>query len=261
MIYCQYAKLFGMGISLILCGCVHPCETDGVSCEMYDTVAESFLMMAREDVSDGKSAWNQGSGVAVVGEDGRHFIYTAKHVLFDKENGGALPTRLYATRMTGESVEIDFSDVEVPESNHDAVRIVIPQPICPELHLANHPPRYGERLYFFGDAGGAGVMCAEAGTVVAIGPLEFEHTADIIRGMSGGPIVDADCRLVGLCQKGRKLTARQNGVELPNDSRYLKTRRFGAVLHGVKWRRRAIFALQHPDVVSIADLTSFSIPR
>ena len=149
----------------------------------------------------------------------------------------SLPTRLYATRMTGESVEIDFSDVEVPELNHDTVRIVIPKPICPELRLADHPPRYGERLYFFGDAGGAGVMCAEAGTVIAIGLLEFEHTADIVRGMSGGPVVDADYRLVGLCQKGRKLTALKNGVELPSDSRYLKTRRFGAVLHNIKWRR------------------------
>ena len=223
--------------ALTSCGCIHPYETEIVSRGMYGTMAESFLMLAREDVVDGKSMWSQGSGAAVVGEDGRHFIYTARHVLFDKENGGALPTRLYATRMTGESVEIDFSDVEVPESNHDAVRIAIPKPICPELRLADRLLRYDERLYFFGDAGGAGVMCADAGTVIAIGPLEFEHTADIIRGMSGGPVVDADCRLVGLCQKGRKLTARQNGVELPNDSRYLKTRRFGAVLHNIKWRR------------------------
>ena len=222
--------------SIAFYGCLHPYEKRDVSREMYETVGQSFLMLAREDVVDGESVWRQGSGVAVVGEDGRHFIYTAKHVLFDKENAGALPTRLYATPMTGESVEIDFSDVEVPELNHDAVRIVIPKPICPELRLANHPPRYGERLYFFGDAGGAGVMCAEAGTVVAIGPLEFEHTADIARGMSGGPIVDADCRLVGLCQKGRKMTARKNGVELPNDSRHLKTRRFGAMLHGITWR-------------------------
>ena len=220
-----------------LSGCIHIADTTSVPRTAYETVALSFLMLAREDVADGKSMWSQGSGVAVVGEDGRHFIYTARHVLLDKERGGALPTRLYATRMTGESVEIDLSNIEVPELNHDAVRIVIPKPICTELHLADHPPRYGERLYFFGDAGGAGVMCAEAGTVVAIGPLEFEHTADIVRGMSGGPVVDADCRLVGLCQKGRKLTARKNGVELPSDSRYLKTRRFGAILHGIKWRR------------------------
>ena len=81
-------------------------------------------------------------------------------------------------------------------------------------------------------------MCAEAGTVIAIGPLEFEHTADIVRGMSGGPVVDADCRLVGLCQKGRKLAARQNGVELPSDSRFLRTRRFATMLHNINWSRQ-----------------------
>ena len=80
-------------------------------------------------------------------------------------------------------------------------------------------------------------MCAEAGKVIAIGPLEFEHTADIARGMSGGPVVDTDCRLVGLCEKGRKTTARQNGVELPIDSRYLRNRRFATILHNIKWRR------------------------
>ena len=223
--------------SIALYGCLHPCEKVGVPQEMYETVAQSFLMLVREDVKDGKSVWSQGSGVAVVGEDGRHFIYSARHVLFDKENGGALPTRLYATLMTGASVEVELSNIEVPELNHDAVRIVIPKPICPELHLADHSPRYCERLYFFGDAGGAGVVCAEVGMVVAIGPLEFEHTADIVRGMSGGPVVDADCRLVGLCEKGRKTTARKNGVELPADSRFLKTRRFATTLHNIKWSR------------------------
>ena len=224
-------------LAMSIFGCLHIADATAVPCAAYETVAQSFLMLAREDVADGKSAWSQGSGVAVVGEDGRHFIYTARHVLFDKERDGALPTRLYATLMTGESVEIEQSNIEVPELNHDAVRIVIPKPICPELRLADHPPRYGETLFFFGDAGGAGVMCAEAGTVIAIGPLEFEHTADIVRGMSGGPVVDADCRLVGLCQKGRKLAARKNGVELPSDSRFLRTRRFATMLHNINWSR------------------------
>ena len=221
-----------------LSGCINIADTTPIPLATYDTVAQSFLMLAREDVKDGKSVWSQGSGVAIEGEDGRHFIYTARHVLFDKENGGALPMRLYATLMTGESVEIDFSNIEVPELNHDAVRIVIPKPICPELRLAGHPPRYGDRLYFFGDAGGAGVMCAAVGEVVAIGPLEFEHTGDIMRGMSGGPVVDADCRLVGLCQKGRKEPPGKKGVEMPDDSRFLKTRRFAVGLHNVTWREK-----------------------
>ena len=223
--------------SIALYGCLHPCEKVGVPQEMYDTVARSFLMLAREDVRDGNSVWSHGSGVAVAGEDGRHFIYTARHVLFDKENGGALPTRLYATLMTGESVEIELSNIETPELNHDAVRIVIPKPICPELRLADHSPQYGDRLFFFGDANGAGVMCAEAGAVIALGPLEFEHTGDIMRGMSGGPVVDADCHLVGLCAKGRKMTAHKNGVELPSYSRFLKTRRFATTLHNIKWHK------------------------
>ena len=227
--------LLCMFLVFTVSGCLHIAEPITVPCAVYETVAGSFLMLAREDVKDGESAWKQGSGVAVVGEDGRHFIYTAKHVLFDKEDGGSLPTRFYATPLSGESVEIDLEDIETPTLNHDAARIAISEPICPELRLADRLPRYGDRLYFFGDAGGAGVMCASMGEVIAIGPLEFEHTGDIMRGMSGGPVVDEDCRLVGLCQKGRKEPPSKKGVELSSDSRYLKTRRFAASLHNIKW--------------------------
>ena len=52
--------------AIALCGCLHTCKTEGVSRAMYDTVALSFLMLAREAVANGKSAWNQGSGVARI---------------------------------------------------------------------------------------------------------------------------------------------------------------------------------------------------
>ena len=78
-------------------------------------------------------------------------------------------------------------------------------------------------------------MCAEAGSVIALGPLEFEHTADSIGGMSGGPVVDLGGDVVGLCQKGRKTTARKNGIAVESDSRYLRLRNFAALLHGIAW--------------------------
>lgn len=218
-------------------GCVHLAPAPSVPVALYDKVAESFVMVVRADEAEnGEMTWSQASGCAVE-EDGRHYLYTARHVVFDKKNNDALPKKLYATTLQGENHAIDLSKLEVPDDNHDAVRIELPQPICRELHLARRSPKYGDRIFVFGDAGGAGVMCAEAGTVIAIGPMEFEHTADIARGMSGGPVVNSDCRLVGLCQKGRKLTARKNGVELPSDSRFLKTRRFATTLHNINWSR------------------------
>ena len=143
-------------------------------------------MVAREDVAEkGKTTWSQASGCAVE-EEGRHYLYTARHVVFDKTDYDALPNKLYATTLNGESHPIDLSNLEVPEGNHDAVRIELKKPICHELHLAKQKPRYGETLFVFGDARGAGVMCADAGKVMAIGPLEFEHDVDTIKGMSGG---------------------------------------------------------------------------
>lgn len=80
-------------------------------------------------------------------------------------------------------------------------------------------------------------MCARTGTVIALGPLEFEHDVDTIKGMSGGPVVDRYGNLVGLCEKGRTTTAQNAGVEIKSDSRYLQLRNFATSLHNIKWRK------------------------
>ena len=221
---------------LFISGCTHFSSSPAIPTELYGKVAEAFVMVAREDVAkNGEATWSQASGFSVE-EDGRHYIYTARHVVIDKKKGDALPRKLYATTLKGESHAIDLSRLEVPQGGHDAVRVELPVPICRELRLAKRPPRYGERIFAFGDAGGAGVMCAETGVVLALGPLEFEHTADSIGGMSGGPVVDLGGDVVGLCQKGRKTTARKNGIALESDSRYLRLRNFAALLHGIGWK-------------------------
>lgn len=220
----------------VLSGCTHFAPVPAVPVALYEKVAESFVMVVREDEADGKTTWSQASGCAVE-EEGRHYLYTARHVVFDKTNNDALPKKLYVTTLNGENHTIDLSKIEVPDGNHDAGRIELKKPICRELHLANRKPRYGETLFVFGDARGAGVMCADAGKVMAIGPLEFEHDVDTIKGMSGGPVVDRAGNIVGLCEKGRTTTAQKGGVEIKSDSRYLRLRNFATVLYNINWRK------------------------
>ena len=222
----------------LLSGCVHITSEPGVPVALYEKVAEAFVIVVREDETENcETTWSQASGVAVA-EDGRHYLYTARHVVFDKKNNDALPKKLYATTLQGENHAIDLSKLEVPDDNHDAVRIELQKPVCRELRLANRKPRYGETLFVFGDARGAGVMCADAGKVMAIGPLEFEHDVDTIKGMSGGPVVDRYGNLVGLCEKGRTTTAQKAGVEVKSDSRYLRLRNFATLLHNINWLTR-----------------------
>lgn len=222
----------------ILSGCAHVVSTPSVPVALYEKVAEAFVMVTREDEAEnGEMTWSQASGCAVE-EDGRHYLYTARHVVFDKKNNDALPKKLYATTLQGENHAIDLSKLEVPDDNHDAVRIELTRPICRELRLADRKPRYGETLFVFGDARGAGVMCADAGKVMAIGPLEFEHDVDTIKGMSGGPVVNRYGNLVGLCEKGRTTTAQKAGVEIKSDSRYLRLRNFATLLHNINWLTR-----------------------
>lgn len=225
-------------LALFLSGCIHCAPALAVPVALYDRVAESFVMVAREDEAEnGEMTWSQASGCAVE-ENGRHYLYTARHVVFDKKNNDASPKKLYATTLQGENHAIDLSKLEVPDDNHDAVRIELTRPICRELRLADRKPRYGETLFVFGDARGAGVMCADAGKVMAIGPLEFEHDVDTIKGMSGGPVVDRYGNLVGLCEKGRTTTAQKAGVEIKSDSRYLRLRNFATLLHNINWLTR-----------------------
>ena len=166
----------------LLSGCAHFASApEGVPVAMYERAGESFLMITREDGENGETTWSQASGCAVE-EDGRHYLYTARHVVFDKKNNDALPKKLSATTLQGENHAIDLSKLEVPDDNHDAVRIELTRPICRELRLADRKPRYGETLFVFGDARGAGVMCADVGKVMAIGPLEFEQNVDTSTG-------------------------------------------------------------------------------
>ena len=225
-------SLLGM---LLLCGCTHIDTPDTVPDTLYNRVGLSFLMITREDEAGDKTTWNCGSGFAVE-ENGRHYLYTARHVLFDKKSSNALPKKLYATTLEGESFVINLSKIEIPHAKHDAARIILSKPICRELQLAKRPPRYLEAIFAFGDARSVNVMCGEAGKIVALGPLEFEHTADTIMGMSGGPVVDSAGRVIGLCAKGRTTTARKDGIEIKNDSRYLQLRNFATPLHNIKWQ-------------------------
>ena len=230
-------KLNILPLVVFLSGCVHLAPAPGVPVALYENVAGAFVLVAREDAAEnGETTWSQASGCAIE-EDGRHYLYTARHVVFDKTNNNALPNKLYATSLNGENHAIDLSRLEVPDGNHDAVRIELQKPICRELRLANRKPRYGETLFVFGDARGAGVMCADAGKVMAIGPLEFEHDVNTIKGMSGGPVVDRDGNLVGLCEKGRTTTAQKDGVEIKSDSRYLRLRNFATALYNINWRK------------------------
>ena len=96
-------------ITLTLSGCVHLAPSLAVPSALYDSVAEAFVMVTREDEAEnGETTWSQASGCA-VGENGRHYLYTARHVVFDKKNNDALPKMLYATTLQCENHAIDLS--------------------------------------------------------------------------------------------------------------------------------------------------------
>lgn len=213
---------------LFLGGCCHPSPRD-----LYASVQQSFALVARESVEDGESLWSEGSGFLVI-ENGTNYLYTARHIYFDKD--GNKPSGLYITTMDGVSSPVTLTSLEESKLNHDIVRFVVSNNDCVGLSLATTPLHYGDTIYCFGNAFGAGVMNMEEGRVLAVGPLEFEHTAEVVKGMSGGPIVNERGEVVGLCQKGRRMTAKEAGTILCDGTKYIgRLRNFGANGNTVLW--------------------------
>lgn len=213
---------------LLLGGCCQLSPRD-----LYASVQKSFVLVARESVENGKSHWSEGSGFIVI-ENGTNYLYTARHIYFDKD--GNKPNGLYVTTMDGASSHVNLTSLEESSLNHDIVRIVVSNNVCEGLSLATTPLHYGDTIYCFGNAFGAGVMNMEEGTVLAVGPLEFEHTAEVVKGMSGGPIVNDRGEVVGLCQKGRRMTAKEAGTILCEGTKYIgRLRNFGANGNTVLW--------------------------
>jgi serine protease Do len=138
--------------------------------------------------------WGRGSGVVIASGQ----VLTVAHVLRGEEVAVAFPDGQVAEgRVAGADPDLDVAVVAVDTGD-----------IEPVAWEPGEPPAAGAPVFALANPGGRGLR-ATFGMVSATGrsfrgprgrriPGSIEHTAPLPRGSSGGPLVDADGRLLGL---------------------------------------------------------------
>jgi len=156
------------------------------------------------------------------------FLISNLHVV-----AGPAPLEIYDTE--GRKAEVG-AYLEVAKDT-DLVRIQ--QPDGSGLETAG-APRLGEEVVSYGNSGGGNVITENQGKVLGVGPKTFEVSCEIVQGNSGGPIVNAEQKVVGVASFLTKQTNDWN-----EDTRYNEVRRFGIRLdQPLSWEKVGLAELQ-----------------
>ena len=139
------------------------------------------------------AGWGQGSGVVVA--DG--VVVTNAHNVHDSE--------VPVTFADGRTVDGQISGHDI---DGDLAAISVETTGVAPVEWATAPARVGASVFALANPGGRGLRVT-LGTVAAVGRTfrgprgrrvtgTVEHTAPMVKGSSGGPLVDSSGRLVGL---------------------------------------------------------------
>jgi S1-C subfamily serine protease len=132
-------------------------------------------------------------------DDGFFFIYTNAHVLAGNR-------QLKITSVNGQSFS-NFRFIETaPDGydNGDLVRLALSEAPDKALRLAasDKIPKIEDAIWALGNGQGSGVVRPLEGKLVSIGPTRLEISSNIVKGDSGGPLLNADFNVLGVSSFG-----------------------------------------------------------
>lgn len=164
-----------------------------------------------------------GSGSGFLAQmDGQAYLLTNHHVA-----AGSEP--IIARSINGTTLKLD-NRIDVARGL-DLVRI----PVFEGRGLKiNNQIRMDEAITAYGNSGGASVLTRLPGKILGIGPRDIEISAEIIPGNSGGPVINAAGKVVGVATY-------LSGGHNPTDwtvrgTRFAQTRRFAIRLpDNIEW--------------------------
>lgn len=131
-------------------------------------------------------------------------------------------------------INIQGNTIEVPvrietAKDRDIIRFATRQ--TRGLHLSPSC-KQGEKVYAYGDSGGAGVLTKLEGKALALGPDRIEISARIIPGNSGGPVVNENKEVLGVST----YLFRHNLPDwIAEGTRFSDTRRMALKLNEIEW--------------------------
>lgn len=128
--------------------------------------------------------WGRGSGVVVA----RDQVLTNAHVLRGPDVGVAVGGQLVTGRALAADPKADLAVIAADTGD------------AAPVEFATAPARLGDLVFALAVVGGTspGGLRVTHGHVAAEPRRAIEHTAPLPRGASGGPLLDADGRLLGL---------------------------------------------------------------
>lgn len=175
---------------------------------------------------------DEGSGTGFLCEmDGKKYFVTNRHVA--RQRG-----RMTAFFLDGKKMEFDFeSKIEVAE-NRDLVRFEV-QSDRPSLKLVDELPCIGDKVEFYGNAGGQKVVTVTAGKMLAVGQERIEIDSPIQGGNSGSPLVRiSDGCVVGVTTIStfNRIAGDPSKVGTRYDPNVKLTREFAVRFAGVTWK-------------------------
>lgn len=131
--------------------------------------------------------------------DDEFFIYTNAHVLAGNR-------RLRITTPSGKTLS-NYKYIETAPKgydNGDLVRLALSETVEKALRLVEGAdgPKIDGEVWALGNSQGSGVIRSLEGKVVGVGPARIEITSEIVKGNSGGPVIDDLFRVVGVSSFG-----------------------------------------------------------
>jgi len=162
--------------------------------------------------------------------EGKKYLVTNKHVADQRG-------KIKAYFLDGELLSFnDDSMIEVAQ-NRDLVRVEI-QTKREGIELSDITPDIGERVEFYGNAGGGKVITVTVGKILAVGQERIEIDSPIQGGNSGSPLIKAsDGKVIGVTTIStfNRLDNDPSKVGTRYDPRVKLTREFAVRFTGVKW--------------------------
>lgn len=199
-----------------------------------DAVAEKTESVAAEvgfrDVQDKLAIveCKEGSGSGFLLEmDGRTYLVSNDHVFRSSE---APRIRML------DGTELSLGAFSVAADGRDLARFEVHGLSREPLQLNAEMPSVGDAVAVYGNSLGEGVATASKGFVQGVGPDRLETNAEIVSGNSGGPVVDAGGKVLGVAALLVRGDSGTRDWTLRNTRYDGNTRRFAVRLNGVTWK-------------------------
>ena len=197
---------------------------------LNDTNTETY-QKCKDSVATVEGEEGCGSGF-LCEMDGKKYFVTNRHVA--RQRG-----QMTAFFLDGKKMVFSLDSIIEVAANRDLVRLEIKEES--NLHflkLSGVTPNIGERIEFYGNAGGEKVVTVTTGKILAVGQERIEIDCPIQGGNSGSPLVQvSDGCVVGVTtiSKFNRIAGDASKVGTRYDPNVKLTREFAVRFSGVKW--------------------------